>query len=115
MSPKWIAGLTFIFVLATAVSLIVEGAYFGQEEVDVLNALTGYTVIEAGGILAIPKLVIGFFTHGLPKLLLWDYVWFDMYNLHILRFCLMALSAAVVWGVIQVTIPVAQGVLARFL
>jgi len=115
MSPKWIGGLVFIFVLATAVSLTVDGLYIGQGEINVLNALTGYSVIEAGGLLAIPKLVVGFFTVGLPKILLWDYVWFDMYNLQILHFCLIALSAAVVWGVIQVTIGVAQGVLGRFI
>lgn len=113
MSPRWISGMSFIFIVGSMLSLLLEGAYIGDTEISVLNALTGYSVIEAGGLLAIPKLAGGFFTVGLPKLLLWDYAFFSG-GFAWVRLLFMPLSIAVVWGIIQVFIAVAQGLLSRF-
>jgi hypothetical protein len=113
MSPRWIAGLSFVFILATAISLIIEGEYMGSDELNVINELTGFQAMEAGGILSIPLMAVGFITHGLPKVLMWDYAFFSG-GLEIIRWVLMPLSITVVWGLIQTFISVAQGLLARF-
>ena len=115
MSVRWIAGLSFVWVLGTIVSLIIEGAWLGAEELNLMNSLTGYSVVEMGGITGIPKMAIGFFTHGLPKLISWDYAFFTG-DLFILRIIMaVTFSGAVIWGLIQVFTPVMQGILSRFI
>ena len=113
MSPRWMGGLSFIFLLGSMLSLLLEGAYIGDTEISVINSLAGYSVLEAGGLMAIPQLAVGFFTVGLPKLLLWDYAFLSG-GFAWVRLLFMPLSIAVVWGVIQVFIGVAQGLLSRF-
>lgn len=114
MSPRWIAGLSFLFILGTIISVAIEGAFFGQGDIDVLNEMLGFSAFEAGGLMAIPKIGIGFITHGLPKMLLWDYAFLDGHFV-ILRILLMSLSIAIVWGIVQVFLTVAQGLLSRFI
>jgi len=114
MSVRWVAGLSFVWVLCTLVSLIMEGAWYGSEELSILNSLTGYSVVEAGGIFAIPKMAIGFLTHGLPKLMSWNYAFFTG-RFTVLRWVMVCFSVAVVWGLIQVFLPTLQGIMGRFI
>jgi len=97
------------------ISLLIEGAFMRTEDINIINQLTGYSALEAGGIMAIPKLGWGFMTHGLPKILLWDYAFLEGAGFEILRWILMPLSIAVVWGIVQTFIGIAQGLLGRFL
>ena len=105
--------MSLAFILGTIISLIIEGVYIGQEQIDVLNELCGYSVLSTGGLMAIPKLAVGFITHGLPKMLLWDYAFFEG-PYAMLRFFFIPLSIAVVWGLIQTFISLAQGLLSKF-
>lgn len=116
LTTKQIMFIGFVFFIGTLCCLIIEGTYFGEAEMGVLNALTGYNVIEVSGagIWAIPKLGWGFMIHGLPKLIMWDYSFFQG-GYAIIRILLMAtLSLGVVWGVTMAFIGVAQGILSRF-
>lgn len=113
MSPNWIAGLSLAFVLGTIISCVIEGVYVGAEQMNVLNELCGYTTIGTGGLMEIMKLGAGFLTHGLPKVLLWDYAFFEG-PFEIIRWFFIPLSIAVIWGMVQVFISVAQGLLSKF-
>lgn len=98
----WV-GLNFCAIMA---SMFLEGAWFGIREMDILNQLTGYSITQAGD-LSVIQLGAGFFTTGLPKMLLWDYP-FLQGNLLIVRFLLICLSIGVLWGVFTVLIGAAQ-------
>ncbi len=114
MSVRWVGGLTFVWVLCTLISLIIDGAWYGAGELSIMNSLTGYSVVDIGGITAIPKMAIGFLTHGLPKLISWNYAFFTG-RFTVLRWVMACLSGAVIWGLIQVFLPTIQGVISRFI
>ena len=115
MTPKLVIFFAFAFVTGTMFSLFIEGAYLGEEEVGVMNALTGMSLLEVSGsgLWTVPKLLGSFFTVGVPRLLLWDYSfltgdwglfkWFVCYPL----------SIGFVWGLASVFIPVIQGFFAH--
>lgn len=99
LSPKLIMFMSLIFIVMSLTCLFLEGANtFGQEEVDMLNAWTGYTAIESGNVNMI-SLATGFFTTGLPKLITWDYSFFTG-GWVTLRFILIfVFSGGILWGV----------------
>lgn len=117
MSPKMIMFVCFVFLIGTLCCLIIEGTYFGSTELGIVNALTGYNTIQVSGagIWSIPKLAWGFMTSGLPKIIFWDYNFFQGGYWIIRLFLIMTLSVGIVWGVIQTFLPVAQGILSRFM
>lgn len=115
MSTKMMMFFAGCFFIGTFLCLILEGSGFGQQDIDVFNALTGYNVLQISGtgIWAIPKLAFGFITHGLPKLIMWDYSFFYG-GYSIFRIALIAiLSVGFLWGITQAFIGIAQGMLSR--
>jgi hypothetical protein len=117
MNPKLIMFVTFVFFIGTLSCLIIEGIYFGTGELDVVNSLTGYNIVQVSGagIWSIPKLAWGFVTNGLPKLLFWDFNFFQGGYFIVRLLLIMTLSVGIVWGVIQTFLGIAQGILSRFL
>ncbi len=117
MNPKLLMFVSFVFFIGNLCCLFIEGDYIGTGELGLANALTGYNVLQVSGagIWSIPKLAWGFMTHGLPKLLSWDYNFFQGGYFIIRLFLIMTLSVGIVWGVIQTFLGVAQGVLGRFM
>jgi hypothetical protein len=109
--------VTFVFFIGTLCCLVIEGTYFGAQELSIVNALTGYNIaqVSGAGIWAIPKLAWGFMTTGLPKIMFWDYNFFQGGYWIFRLFLIMTLSVGIVWGVIQTFLPVAQGILSRFM
>ena len=102
----------FCFMSGTLLNLAIEGNWIGGMEVNIINQLTGYTSIEVqtAGLWAIPKQLAGFFTHGLPKLITWDYSYLESGYPAIFKWTILyAISAGVVIGIIQLFIPVIQG------
>jgi hypothetical protein len=116
MSPKLIMFVSFVFFVGTLCCLIIEGSYFGAGELNIVNSLTGFNIIQVSGagIWSIPKLAWGFMTVGLPKLISWDYNFFQGGYFIVRLFLIMTLSVGIVWGVIQTFLGVAQGILSRF-
>lgn len=113
MKPKLLMFCFFAFMAGTLLNLTIEGTALGAEEMSLVNQLTGYTNIEiqSAGVWALPKQVAGFFTHGLPKIIAWDYSYLeDGYPAIFKWTVLYAISAGVVWGIILVFISVLQGV-----
>lgn len=73
MRPHFVMFLSWCWVGGTFICLLMEGSQFGSAEMTILNALTGYSTVQAAGAWAIPKLAIGFFITGIPHLLMWNY------------------------------------------
>lgn len=84
--------LAFIWVMLTLVGLMFSGSWIGSTEVTLCQYLTGYNSFFGGGVLGFISTGIGFFTHGLPKLILFDYP-FLQGGMSIIRFILIAVFA----------------------
>lgn len=114
MSSKIIIFIVFLFVIGTVVSLIIEGSFIGSgEEMDIMQALTGYNTLDVagGGGISIPKLGLGFFTTGLPKVIMWDYSFLDG-SWGIIKWLLLyPISAGVVYAIGLMIFNVASGIL----
>jgi len=115
MHPKLVMFFVFSYVTATLMCLFIEGAWLGDEEVTVMNALTGMSMLEVSGsgLWTVPKLIGGFFTVGVPRLLLWDYSFLEGDWVLFKWFVCFPLSAGFVWGLATVFIPVIQGFFVR--
>jgi len=109
--------ISFAFFIGTLSCLIIEGAYFGAADLDILNALTGYNIIQVSGagVWSIPKLGWGFMIHGLPKLIFWDFSFFQGGWLIIRLLLIATLSVGLVWGVTMAFVGFGQGLLSRFM
>jgi len=115
MNAKMVMFFVFSFVIGTLFCLFIEGSYLGAAEVSVMNALTGMNLLEVSGsgLWTVPKLIGGFFTVGVPRLLLWDYSFLEG-DWEIFKWAvLFPLSAGFVWGLATVFIPVIQGFFVR--
>jgi len=114
MNPKLVMFMVFTFVAGSTFCLLMEGTYIGTEEVTIMNELTGYSVIQlsGSGAWAVPKLAVGFLLHGLPKLLMWDYVFFSGDWALVKWFLCYPISAGVVFGLIVLFIGAVQGIFA---
>jgi len=102
-------GLGFIYILSQYVCLIIEGLYIGSAEVDTINNMTGFNILESQGVLGIPILSWQFFAN-LPTMIAWDYS-FLTGGYAIFRLIMMSVSIGIVWGLIQTFGPAAQGIL----
>jgi hypothetical protein len=113
MNPKLMMFATFVFLVGSLCCLFIEGSYIGSGELSLANSLTGYNVIEvsSGGAWSFAKIATGFLTHGIPKLIMWDYNFFQGGYFIIRLFLIMTLSVMVVWGIIQVMITAAQSII----
>ena len=113
MSPKLIMFVTFVFLIGSLCCLFMEGGYIGTDEVSLVNSLTGYEIVEVsgGGTWSFAKVATGFLLHGIPKLILWDYNFFQGGYFIFRLFLIMTLSVMVVWMIIQIMITVAQGII----
>lgn len=116
MSPKFVVFFAFSYVTATLLCLFIEGSYFGAEELSIMNALTGMSLLEITGTGAwtIPKLISGFFKVGVPRLLLWDYSFLDTAEGGLFRWLLLLpLSVGFVWGLAVVFLSAISGIFVR--
>lgn len=116
MSPKFVIFFAFSYVSSTLVCLFIEGGYFGAEELSVMNALTGISLLEVSGsgFWMIPKLISDFFTVGVPRLLLWDYSFLDTPEGGLFKWLvLLPLSVGFVWGLAVVFLSAIQGIFVR--
>lgn len=111
---KLLMACYFLFIIGTIFCLMGEGGWFGTEEVSFINQMTGYSTIqiqEAGG-WGFALQALGFITYGIPKMITWNYWFFDDSYAALFKWTfLYAISAGVLWSIVQVFAPVMQGVL----
>jgi len=81
------------------------GNLFGQSDIDVVNSLVGYSVVDIEGV-GIASIATGFFIHGLPKLILWDYSFFTGGWVIIRIILICTLSLGLIWGVVSMLFTV---------
>lgn len=116
MSPKLVIFFAFCYVSATLLCLFIEGGWLGGEELGVMNALTGMSLLEITGTGAwmVPKLISGFFTVGVPRLLLWDYSFLSSPEGGLFKWVvLLPLSVGFVWGLVAMFLPAISGIFVR--
>lgn len=117
LNPKLLMFAYFAFICGHIICLMLEGDWLAGNDENVINSLLGFdlTELSSSGLMAIPKASIGFFTHGVPKLILWDYSFFYG-SFAIFRFTLcFAISIGVVWGVVTLSVNFAFGLASRVL
>ena len=105
MNQKWIVGLLFLWLIGQFTCLIIEGVYFGEEEVSVMNALLGFVVNVSSENNLFVNIVnvlagIGGFFWGLVRVLLWDYSFLNSGVGEMIKwFLLIPFSAGTVFGI----------------
>lgn len=109
---KLIMTAYFIFIIGNITCMIIEGGWFGDDDMDVLKALTGYSVMEVSGagLIAIPKLAVGFFTHGLPTMILWNYSFLEG-GWSLFTIFLYCVTIGVLYPICMMIMNVASGIL----
>jgi len=106
MSWKGIIFIVFVFIVGQTMCLLIDGAWFGSEEVSLMNHLTGFTTVEItdSGFLTLPKLAYGFFTEGLPNLIGWNYSFLEGEAEAFKWFIFYPISAGVVYAMAMAVI-----------
>jgi hypothetical protein len=92
--------LAFILIMGNLFCLMLDGAWLGADDMNLMNYLTGYSNFQSAGAWAVVTVPLGFFVHGLPKMLFWDFSFFDG-AFAIVRWILMIVSIGAVWAVGQ--------------
>jgi hypothetical protein len=112
MSPKILMFVSFVFFIGSLCCLFIEGAYFGPSDIDLVNSLTEYNVIEVsgGGTWSFAQIGSALIS-AIPKMIMWDYNFFTGGYIIFRLFFIMTLSVGVVWGIIQIFVTVAQGII----
>lgn len=115
MGTKTVSFLFFIFLTGNIICMIIAGEYFDAGDMSLMQSLTGYTNVElsGAGVLAIPKVAIGFFAHGLPMLLFWNYPFLDGGFELFKYFVLYPVTVGVIYGIGLLIFNVAQGIFGR--
>lgn len=97
MGPKIIMFCYFSFIIGHIICLMLEGSWLGADEKEFMETLIGFKVTSFSG-WEVPKMAWGYFTHGFPKMLFWDYSFlygtFGIFRVTIL----WAISIGVIWG-----------------
>jgi len=100
MRPQFIMFLAFALLAGNLLCVIIDGAWLGAEDLSLIGYLTGMTNLQTASWTAIFTIPFNFFTHGLPKLLLWDFSFFSG-SLQIIRWFLFVISIGAIWAVAQ--------------
>lgn len=86
-----------------------EGVYWDEDRTSaVYESFTGYSVSELSGLGGIVVGAAGFFSTGLPQMLLWDYGFLDSdlpsLNFFLILFrlvCVFIVTGGILWGMIS--------------
>jgi hypothetical protein len=115
MSSKLIMFVFFVFLTGNIVCMIAAGEYFDAGDMNLMQSLTGYSNLQlsGAGILTIPKLGVGFFMHGLPMMLFWNYPFLDGGWELFKYFVLFPFTIGVIAVMGMLVFNVAQGIFGR--
>ncbi|PVV83521.1 hypothetical protein [Dehalogenimonas alkenigignens] len=109
MRPQWLVWIGFTYIVGQMMCIILEGAWIGDPEQSFINAMTGFTAHQytdslIGNIgITIANVVtglVGFFTYGVPRLLLWDYSFLESGGAWMKWFLLYPINLGTVFGLI---------------
>ena len=107
LGSKYMQGCIFAFLILTLLSLILEGAFFGEAEDNLLNDITSWT-IGMSSWWSMPIVFVSVL-ESLPKLLSWNYSFFTAMGTGgaIIRLILgVTISFGIIWGFLALLLPV---------
>jgi len=100
MRPQLIMFFAFVTLVSNLLCGFMDGLWLQPADLNLMNYMTGYNSWTEG-FLPVVAPVIGFFTHGLPKLIFWDFSFLDG-GLSFIRWILMAFSIGAIFGIVMV-------------
>jgi len=112
MRPQFIMFLAFSLLAGNLLCAVIDGAWLGAEDVTIMGYLTGMTNLQTASWTAIFTVPFNFFTHGLPKLLLWDFSFFSG-GWGIIRWFLFVISIGAIWAIASMFWTSIQGIFQR--
>lgn len=112
MRPHFIMFLAFCLLIGNLLCAIIDGVWLSAEDVNLMTYLTGMTNLQTSSWTAIFTVPFNFFTHGLPKLLLWDFSFFSG-GWSIVRWILFVFSIGAIYGLASMFFSNSQGIFIR--
>ncbi|MDD5094062.1 MAG: hypothetical protein PHV74_06765 [Dehalococcoidia bacterium] len=109
ISPKLMMFFALLLVMGQIISMGCSGTYTSDDQWDdISNDLTGFSAANISGLSAIPVAFSGFITHGLPRMLSWNYAFLqsDIEGLNVLLMILrtiliIVVSCGMIWGIVS--------------
>lgn len=99
MSNRDIMYAAWLVIGGMFISQIIQGAYFGQSDIDTANSLMAFRTYDLFGLIPIPLLNINFFTVGLKSLVTWNFAFFDGAGYDMTKYVFYVISIGIVWGI----------------
>lgn len=112
MSKNFWMFLAFCLLVGNFLCLIMDGAWFQSADVTLMGYLTGMTNLQTASWTAIFTVPFNIFTHGFPKLILWDFS-FLQGGLGIIRWFLFIFSIGAIFALAQEFRNTIQSIFAR--
>lgn len=112
MRPQYIMFLAMCLLLGNIICVVIDGAWLGAADATIMGYLTGVTNLQTASWTAIFTVPFAFFTHGLPKLLLWDFSFFSG-SWAIVRWILFIFSIGAIWAIATMFLTSIQGIFSR--
>lgn len=112
MRPQYVMFLAMCLLIGNLFCLILDGAWLGATDVTLMGYLTGMTNLQTASWTAIFTVPFNFFTHALPRMLLWDFSFLGG-SWAIVRWILMIFSIGAIWAVASMFIQSIQGIFSR--
>lgn len=112
MSKYFVMFLAFCLLVGNLLCLIIDGAWFSAEDVSLMGYLTGMTNLQTASWTAIFTVPFNFFTHGFPRMILWDFS-FLQGSLGIIRWFLFVFSIGAIYGMAQEFRSTVQSIFGR--
>ena len=109
ITPKFMMFCVLLMVAGLIISMGISGDFYSPTDWDSISQdLTGFDVAQFSGIGAIPIAFSGFITNGFPRMITWNYAFFqsDIAGLDILLIimravCIMVFSVGLIYGIVS--------------
>lgn len=109
VSPKLMMFFMSLMVMGQIISMGISGDWASGDDWDEISEeMTGFSASDINGIGAIPIAFSGFVTNGLPRMLSWDYAFFECDDVLGLQSLLLIVQGALIiivsggllWGIV---------------
>jgi len=112
LRPQYIMFLTLVLLGGNLMCMFMEGSYLRADDVSVMNYLTGYSAMEVQGLIGVARVIIGFFSHGFARLIMWDYGFLSG-GWELLKWVLMIFTVGAIYGFAMTFTPLGTGLISR--
>ena len=109
---KRIEFLALCLLVGNLLCALMDGVWLVAEDANLMAYLTGMTPLQTASWTSIITVPYNFLTHGLPKLLLWDFSFFSG-SWAIIRWFLLVFSIGTIVGLWMTFVNSTQGIFTR--